>query len=218
MQDNSRRALLLGAVGVGVAATTSACFGSSSGGNTGSSVGQNAGSVNDMTVQLGTMTIDAWNAVKDNPGQAYPVDLLKASLELKQQREKLLRFNTDSKPGWLYLFSQTGVLVAQFTIQGKVSSTQSAMTSNIGVYSDGGSGGGGNVAIPLPGDDLSFGPNEGGDSGVFWFDQNGVMGMWPGIWLYLDAPLDVPDEMKASLLATSPGAKPSTIAQGSTLF
>lgn len=212
MEGSSRRALLMGATGVAAGVTLAACSGSSS--NTGGSVGQNAGSVNDMTVQLGTMTIDAWNAVKDQPGQAYPVDLLKDSLELKQQREKLLRFNTTTKTGWLYLFSMTGTLLASFVIQGKVSSTQSSMTSDRGIYTQG-SNGEGNTEVPLPGDDLSFGQNE---DGVFWFDQNGVMGIWNGPYLYLDAPLDVPGAMAQAALSTKADAKPSSVAQGSTLF
>lgn len=208
MSDTSRRAILMGGAVAAVGLTAAACDSSKTGGK----VTQPAGNTNDMINQQAKLTITAWNAVKDSPGQAYPDTLLKSSLELKQQRERLLRFNTDSKQGWLYLFSQTGVMLAQFTIQGKVSSTESSMTATDLVYSN---TDGSTSVIAGPGDDLSFGQNEGA---VFWFDDMGVMGMWNGPWLYLDAPLDVPDEVKASALATKPGAKPSSVAQGSTLF
>lgn len=210
-----RRKLLMGAgAAAAVGLTAEACSGPS-GGNTGTDVTQSAGSVNDMVVQQGELSIQAWDQVKTDPSQAYPVSLLKSSLELHQQREKLLRFNEKSKTGWAYLFGANGNLIMEVAVLGKISSTQSSMTTAVGVYSSTGSGGGGNVPVELPGDDLSFGPNEGGPAGKFFFTPDGVYIFWDGPILYADARLD---KIGAPVLNMPGSAKPSSVAPGSVLF
>jgi hypothetical protein len=203
----TRTALGVGAVAA-VAATTSACTGGSS--NTGSGVTQNAGNVNDLQDQEQTLTILPYNRIKTDPDQAYPSTLLTSSLEMQNQREKLLRFNDASKLGWAYLFTPMGALITVLPVKGKVSSTQSSMTTATGVYLDQGTGGGGNVTVPVPGDDLSFGPNEGGDSGKFFFTPDDVYVFWDGPVLYLDAPLNVLQQPQ--VVAYNSGSKPSNTA------
>lgn len=210
--DDTRRALLAGAVGLGVGVAATAC--SSSSGNTGSGVTQDAGSVNDMIVQQGELTITAWNAVKNNPGQAYPDTLLKFSLELAQQREKLLRNNVQSKQGWITVYSY-GTCLGQFEVTGKISSIQSSMTATDLVYTSQY----GNCVLAGPGDDLSFGPNEGGDSGVFFFLQGGGMISMAGLqWIYSDVPLNLPALAAQTALQYDKNAKPTSVAPGSVLF
>lgn len=214
----SRRGLLGAAGATAAVGATSGCSVLAGSVHTGTGINDDAQSVNDMTVQEGTLAYTAWNQVKGNTDQQYPVALLQDSLELRQQREKVLRFNKATKPGWIYLFGRGGQLVTSMSIQGKPSSTQSSMTSPNGVYSDGGSGGGGNVAVPLPGDDLSWGPNEGGDAGTMFYNAEGVMMIWTGDWLYADAPFDLPDSMKQAAMTLPDGSKPSSVAEHSTLF
>ena len=189
----SRRQLLtFGAVTAATVATTSACFGDSTPANTGGNVNQNAGNVNDLQDQEEKLTITPFNRVKTIPSQQYPATLITDSLELRNQREKLLRFNQPDKPGWVYLFTLAGQLIAEFEIRGKVSSTQSTMTTSTGIYKDtNGSTGICNIPVEVPGDDLSYGPNEGGDAGKFFFTADGVLVFWDGPLLYLDAPLKV---------------------------
>lgn len=215
MTEASRRNLLLGAVGAGALVGAAACN-SNGNSNTGGGVTQNAGSVNDMVVQEGALSYMAWNQVKSNPDLAYPYQLLKESLELKQQREKLLRMNQAEKIGYAYLFSPNGQLIAFLPVQGKVSSTQSSMTTSVGVYSSTGSSGGGNVPVELPGDDLSFGKNEGGDNGQFFFTPDGVYVYWNGPILYVDAALDI--LQSTAVLRYKDGSKPSSQVENSTLF
>jgi len=211
-----RRKLLTGGVAVAALGSTAAACSGSSGGNTGTDLTQNAGSVNDLVVQQGELSYKAWNQVKADPSQAYPLSLMKSSLELHQQREKLLRFNQKTKTGWAYLFSPNGELIMEVPVLGKVSSTQSSMTTAVGVYSSTGSSGGGNLTVELPGDDLSFGKNEGGDMGKFFFTPDGVYIYWDGPVLYADARLEnLSNTVKLNLAA---GAKPSSVAQSSTLF
>jgi hypothetical protein len=211
-----RRKLLTGGAAMAAIGATAAACSAQSDGNTGTDLTQNAGSVNDLAVQQGELSYKVWNQLKADPSQAYPLSLLHSSQELHQQREKLLRFNQKTKTGWAYLFSPNGELIAELPVLGKVSSTQSSMTTSVGVYSSTGSGGGGNVVIELPGDDGSFGKNEGGDMGKFFFTPDAVYIYWDGPILYADARLEnLANTVKLNLPS---GAKPSSIAESSTLF
>ncbi len=211
--DTSRRQLLtrtsaVAGAAAAVAITAAACTGGSSG-NTGGAVTQAAGNVNDLQDQQESLTITPYDRIKTNPLDAYPARLLTDSLELRNQREKLLRFNDPSKLGWAYLFTPMGQLIAQLPVKGKISSTQSAMTSSTGVFKDQGSGG--NIAVELPSDDLSFGPNEGGPTGKFFFTTDDVFVFWDGPILYLDAPLQVLEQ--PSVVKYNAGSKPSNSAR-----
>jgi hypothetical protein len=56
-------------------------------------------------------------------------------------------------------------------------------------------------------DDGSYGPEEGGDAGVFFFTTSGVLVEWNGHWSYSDAPIN----LTTPALATMPvDAQPST--------
>lgn len=174
---------------------------------------QAAGNVNDLQDQQESLTITPYDRIKTNPLDAYPAKLLTDSLEMRNLREKLLRFNDPSKLGWAYLFTPLGQLIAILPVKGKISSTQSTMTTSVGVYkSSNGSGnsGGGNVPVDLPGDDLSFGPNEGGPAGKFFFTADDVYVFWDGPILYLDAPLEVLQQ--PAVVKYNAGSKPSNTA------
>ena len=70
------------------------------------------------------------------------------------------------------------------------------MTTTVQTWNCGGMDGGCSVASI--GDDGSFGPNEGGDRGVFFFTATGVMVETTLDWVYSDAPLqiDVPNLLR----------------------
>lgn len=185
-----RRALMGGGAVAGVVAAVglgAAACGSSS---AGSKVNGNANNANDLQNQEEKLTVTAFDAVNKIPDQEYPADRLKDSLEMKNLRRKLLTFNDGSKQGWFYGISQGRVLL-KIEVMGKVSSTQSAMTTDTLVYKDQGTGGGGNVTVPGPGDDLSYGRNEGGDRGVFFYTPTGGYMAWAGDWAYSDFELNV---------------------------
>lgn len=217
MTGTSRRELITrtagaAAVAVAAGAALEGCSGSSKPANTGGNVTQNAGDVNDLQDQEEKLTILPFNRVKTNPRQAYPAALITESVELANQREKVLRFNDASKLGWAYLFTPLGQLIAEFPVKGKISSTQSSMTTSTGVYKhDDDSRSGGSVTVPLPGDDLSFGPNEGGDLGKFFFTPEDVYIFWDGPILYLDAPLKVLQQ--PAVVAYNAESKPSSTAR-----
>lgn len=122
----------------------------------------------------------------------YPSALMRDSLERRNLRERLLRFNKPQKIGYLYVMS-FGKFVGYYVVKGKVSSVQSQMTTSQQTWDCGGMDGG--CAVASIGDDGSFGPNEGGDAGIFFFTSSGVMVETTLDWIYSDAPLkiDVPN-------------------------
>ena len=122
----------------------------------------------------------------------YPTSQMTDSLERRNLRERLLRFNKPDKIGYLYLMS-FGKFVGYYAIKGKVTSANSQMTTTAQTWDCGSQDGG--CQVPSIGDDGSFGPNEGGDRGVFFFTTTGVMVETTLDWLYSDAPLqiDVPN-------------------------
>lgn len=116
----------------------------------------------------------------------YPAEQLKDSLERRNIRERLLRTNQPNKIGYVYLLSFSGQPLGYYVIKGKVSSTDSQMTTTDLVIKDQGQSGGGNVTVPAPGDDGSYGPNE---AGVFFFTAEGALVETSLTYLYSDQPL-----------------------------
>lgn len=121
------------------------------------------------------------------PAVQYPEEQMKDSLERRNLRERLLRFNKPDKIGYLYLLTY-GKFVGYYVIKGKVSSTQSQMTNTTQTWEG---GNGRQVVAESIGDDGSFGPNEGGDQGIFFFTSAGVLVETTLAWIYSDTPLNV---------------------------
>jgi hypothetical protein len=122
----------------------------------------------------------------------YPTSQMRDSLERRNLRERLLRFNKPNKIGYLYVMS-FGKFVGYYVVKGKVSSVQSQMTTTKQTWDCGNADGA--CSVDSIGDDGSFGPNEGGDAGIFFFTATGVMVETTLDWVYSDAPLkiDVPN-------------------------
>lgn len=121
----------------------------------------------------------------------YPVDQMKHSLERDNLKARLLRFNKPDKIGYLYVMS-FGKFVGYYAVKGKISSTQSQLTNTVQTWD---SGSGADTVGESVGDDGSFGENEGGDRGVFFFTTTGVLVETTLDWIYSDSPLtiDVPN-------------------------
>ena len=121
----------------------------------------------------------------------YPEAQMKDSLERRNLRERLIRFNKANKVGYLYVMS-FGKFVGYYVVKEKVSSTQSQMTNADQTWDCGDSC---TAVVESMGDDGSFGPHEGGNRGVFFFTSSGVMVETTLDWVYSDAPLriDVPN-------------------------
>lgn len=113
----------------------------------------------------------------------YPADQLRDSLERKNLRERLLRTNKADAQGYVYLMS-FGQVIGYYTVQGKVSSTQSQMTTDnlvIDRYE-------GDVVVNAPGDDGSYGANE---PGIFFFTTEGQMVTTNLDYIWSDNPISI---------------------------
>lgn len=96
-------------------------------------------------------------------------------LERKNLAKRLVAYNTKGDTNYLYVFTYGGQVVGYYVISGKVSSTGSAMTStdvNVACGTGGSNATCTNAAI---GDDGSYGPEEGGSAGVFFFTSSGTL-------------------------------------------
>lgn len=120
----------------------------------------------------------------------YPVSQLKDSLERRNLKERLLRTNDPSTLGYIYLIN-FGKVIGYYTIKGKVSSTQSQMTTNNLTVRECHAGSCWSNVVDAPGDDGSYGPNE---DGMFFFTTEGafVTTSLDYIWSDQPLPIDVP--------------------------
>lgn len=111
----------------------------------------------------------------------YPQTKVIDSIERRNLTEKLLRFNDVNKIAYVTLLSDYGTVIATYTIQGKVSSNQSSLTSPVQNWSR-------DAQVVSPSDDGSYGENE---SGIFFFTTGGVLVQWNGKFLLTDAPQQI---------------------------
>lgn len=84
--------------------------------------------------------------------------------------------------GYVVLFTESGDVVGQFTVDGKVSSLNSYLTPDSERYAS-------SYAIEwIPDVDGSYGEN---DNGIFFFTTDGKYIEWTGTYLYSDIPFSV---------------------------
>lgn len=177
------RVLILSAVaGVAAVATLAACTSSN-----------NQVSNGNQTSQA---TYQEFNDAVPYPfAHAAPSD----PLERINLAARLKEYNSAGDTNYVYLFAWgSSTPIGYYVIKGKVSSTGSQMTATQ-ITTNCGNGGG--CVVDAIGDDGSYGPEEGGQSGVFFFtstgtlvetDQPFVVSSAP-IKLYVDVPqLDAP--------------------------
>jgi len=118
----------------------------------------------------------------------YPVDQLKDSLERRNIRERLLRTNKPNAIGYVYVMS-FGKIIGYYTVKGKVSSTQSQMTTDqLLVDACNRTGEDCPQPVDAPGDDGSYGANE---PGIFFFTTEGAMVETNLDYIVADQPLPV---------------------------
>jgi hypothetical protein len=153
----------------------------------------------------GQRITEAYSA-KLTRARPYPLGAMNDSAERANLTERLLRMNNPNKIGYVYELTQNGQILQHFTIKGKVSSTGSQLTNtqnivNMCYHCP--------VAVESMGDDGSYGPEEGGDSGIFFFTTAGVLVEYNGLWMYSDAAMEL---SSPPLLVMGEDAKPSSTA------
>lgn len=125
---------------------------------------------------------------KQRAAVPFPGAELVESLERRNLAERLKRFNQPNKIGYVY-YVPFGNVLGYWTIEGKVSSTQSQMNPADELTDDLSdcSGCFESQVLESAGDDGSFGPNE---AGVFFFTTNGTMVQVPeDDYFYSDQPI-----------------------------
>ena len=135
---------------------------------------------------------------------AVPAPVVKTSIERKNLKERIERINTENMVSYVYLLSQTGKVVAYYTINGKVSSLNSYLTAmertavvdkRSGAVLQGGADSLNRfneavevVTLEAPDLDGSYGKNV---EGIFFFTTEGAYVEWNGQYIWSDQPLKI---------------------------
>lgn len=134
---------------------------------------------------------------------AQPPPQISVSLERKNLIRRLERLNKENQISYIYLISY-GKVMAFYTVNGKVSSLNSLLTTPEQVVNIP-SPGGGYVqhVLPSPDFDGSYGKNP---EGIFFFTTSDVYVEWEGQFLWSDQPLKLtqPPELVINLEEKKP--------------
>jgi hypothetical protein len=106
-----------------------------------------------------------------------------------------LTLDNPNRIGYFYLYAESGTLIGSWTVKGKVSSTSSELTETQDVADDNQCGSYENATcsdvIDSPGDDMTYGGEEFGSTGVFFYTPSGALielNTTGDIPVYSDAP------------------------------
>lgn len=137
----------------------------------------------------------------------YPLEEMKAGgwLERRNVRERLIRYADSSKISYIYLFSEQGQLIANYTLKGKVSNSSSQLTTSTQIIDGCGSGCWEAYGLDAPMDDGTWGPSE---DAIFFFTTDGVMIQWNGPYVLADAPLNL---TSTPVLVYNEGSEPTSV-------
>lgn len=121
-------------------------------------------------------------------------NLIRRAYWVNGQREKanMLPCAVVKPLGYVLLFTESGNIVGNFIVDGKITSLNAYLTPDSEYYegarSHGNDGYKANVNYWLPDVDGAYGEN---DNGIFFFTPDGKYIEWTGIYLYSDIPFDV---------------------------
>lgn len=145
-------------------------------------------------------TIDVGNKLADNQPTPTDIDyslerynLIKRAYWVNGMRDKansLASPIADMPLGYIVLFTESGDIIGQFTVDGKVTSLNSYLTPDSEYYElvYGGGGSHSKANNWMPDVDGSYGEN---DQGIFFFTTDGKYIEWTGTYLYSDIPFNV---------------------------
>ncbi|XOU93870.1 MAG: hypothetical protein ACNFW9_03415 [Candidatus Kerfeldbacteria bacterium] len=136
---------------------------------------------------------------------AVPPPEMQDSQERRQLVKRLNRFNVSSKISYIYLIDR-GIIMAFFTVKGKVSSVNSMLTCTKQLVYDGygtSYGRGGVHAVASPDLDGSYGTN---GNGVFFFTDLDTYIEWNGKYLLCDQYIKL-NQPPVLVLETEEGGK-----------
>ncbi|MFE2967517.1 hypothetical protein ACFXKC_28365 [Streptomyces sp. NPDC059340] len=118
-------------------------------------------------------TYQKFNAAVPYP---YAKGMPSDPLERTNLAKRLQQYNSKGNTNYVYVFAgMTDKVIGYYVIRGKVSSTGSQMTSTQVNVHCGYGGDHSTCTNDAIGDDGSYGPDEGGEHGVFFFTTNGTL-------------------------------------------
>ena len=117
---------------------------------------------------------------------AVPAPVLQDSIERRNLVERLKRNNKADKIGYVFIISDAGSVITNYTIKGKVSSLNSLLTTPQQIVDCGYGSGSSDCVVDSPDLDGSYGKNP---DGVFFFTTDGNMVEWSGKFLYSEQPM-----------------------------
>lgn len=127
-----------------------------------------------------------FNQIKNPFLNSFPSD----PLEQKNLAKRLVMFNSKGSVGYVYLMTMEGKVLGYYVISGKVSSTGSQLTSTQGIHNCDSNYGGGCSVTDTMGDDGTYGPEEGGQNGIFFFTSGGTLiETADPYWVYSSQPI-----------------------------
>ena len=130
----------------------------------------------------GTTAANFSKAVPDPFATAMPTD----PLERENLARRLIQLNSKGATNYVYLFTYSGQVLGYYVISGKVSSTGSQLTSTqVNVDCNNNT----SCTDDAIGDDGSYGPEEGGQNGVFWFTSTGTLVETNQPWVMSSTPI-----------------------------
>ena len=143
-------------------------------------------------------TIDVGNKLADNQPTPTDIDyslerynLIKRAYWVNGMRDKansLASPIADMPLGYIVLFTESGDVIGQFTVDGKVTSLNSYLTPDSEYYELVYGGSYSKANNWMPDVDGSYGEN---DQGIFFFTTDGKYIEWTGTYLYSDIPFNV---------------------------
>lgn len=143
-------------------------------------------------------TIDVGNKLADNQPTPTDIDyslerynLIKRAYWVNGMRDKansLASPIADMPLGYIVLFTESGDVIGQFTVDGKVTSLNSYLTPDSEYYELVYGGSYSRANNWMPDVDGSYGEN---DQGIFFFTTDGKYIEWTGTYLYSDIPFNV---------------------------
>lgn len=143
-------------------------------------------------------TIDVGNKLADNQPTPTDIDyslerynLIKRAYWVNGMRDKansLASPIADMPLGYIVLFTESGDIIGQFTVDGKVTSLNSYLTPDSEYYELVYGGSYSRANNWMPDVDGSYGEN---DQGIFFFTTDGKYIEWTGTYLYSDIPFNV---------------------------
>lgn len=119
-------------------------------------------------------------------------NLIRRAYWVNGQREKAIALPCSvTKPlGYIVLLTESGAVVGNFVVDGKVSSLNSYLTPDSEYYEKNGGSSTIHTNMWIPDIDGSYGSN---DNGIFFFTPDGKYIEYTGTYLYSDIPFTVDD-------------------------